>query len=69
MNFSEQFHIEGENMSDGMISLFRAKHINDGMLYQYAEDLWSNQLQFLQSIISSMMRRIPRMMWKWVKIP
>jgi hypothetical protein len=36
MNFSEQFHIEGENMSDGMISLFRAKHINDGM---FIEDL------------------------------
>jgi hypothetical protein len=27
--------------------------------YQYAEDLWSNPLQFQQSIISSMTRRIP----------
>jgi hypothetical protein len=29
-------------------------------LYQYAEDLGGNPLQFQQSIISSMMRRIPQ---------
>ena len=30
------------------------------ILYQYAEDLGGNPLQFQQSIISSMMRRIPQ---------